>query len=327
MTTTIHPFEGEGSWYKGNLHCHSTNSDGALPPEHVVAFYRNRGYNFIALTDHHLFTDYTHLGDENFLIIPAVELSVEQERMPKSEHLNGFQVKPSNETRHPEHFLMHGQIVPQKTWKTKRDLQEAIDALQQKGLAVTLNHPTWSRSDRETLLHAQNYFAIEIYNHESEYEERAGLSTDHWDFLLRRGRKIWGVAVDDAHYYRDGRAAGGWVIVKSKEFSHASIIEALLAGRFYSSTGPALLDFRIEDNEVIVECSPVEAIHFITYERRGRCFRANGHGSLTSARWKLHGDELYVRVECEDARGKSAWSNPIYYNTEFLKYFDENYLS
>ena len=30
------PFDGPGLWFKGNLHCHSTVSDGAMPPGQVA---------------------------------------------------------------------------------------------------------------------------------------------------------------------------------------------------------------------------------------------------------------------------------------------------
>ena len=62
----IYPFRGEGNWYKGNLHCHTTNSDGVVSPEQAVAFYKARGYHFMAFTDHHIFTDLKYL-DENYL--------------------------------------------------------------------------------------------------------------------------------------------------------------------------------------------------------------------------------------------------------------------
>lgn len=32
-----------GKWYKGNLHCHTTNSDGSLTPGQVVDLYRKYG--------------------------------------------------------------------------------------------------------------------------------------------------------------------------------------------------------------------------------------------------------------------------------------------
>ena len=40
------------SWYRGNTHCHSFWSDGAEFPEMVADWYKQHGYDFLALTDH-----------------------------------------------------------------------------------------------------------------------------------------------------------------------------------------------------------------------------------------------------------------------------------
>lgn len=40
------------TWYKGNLHTHTTNSDGAYTPEKTIALYKSKDYDFLALTDH-----------------------------------------------------------------------------------------------------------------------------------------------------------------------------------------------------------------------------------------------------------------------------------
>src|SRR5881227_340650 len=39
-------------WYRGNLHTHSLWSDGDDYPEMIVAWYKEHGYNFLALSDH-----------------------------------------------------------------------------------------------------------------------------------------------------------------------------------------------------------------------------------------------------------------------------------
>lgn len=44
-------------WYKGNLHMHTFWSDGNAFPEQAVLCYKNRGYNFIGLSDHNVFQD------------------------------------------------------------------------------------------------------------------------------------------------------------------------------------------------------------------------------------------------------------------------------
>ncbi len=42
--------------YKGDLHLHTTHSDGLEAPAIVAANYRRAGYDFIAMTDHHVYT-------------------------------------------------------------------------------------------------------------------------------------------------------------------------------------------------------------------------------------------------------------------------------
>ena len=40
------------SWFRGNLHTHTTVSDGRKTPDETAAIYRAAGYDFLALTDH-----------------------------------------------------------------------------------------------------------------------------------------------------------------------------------------------------------------------------------------------------------------------------------
>lgn len=46
------PYAVSGKWYKGNLHTHTTRSDGTLSPEEIVKWYEDNGYSFLAITDH-----------------------------------------------------------------------------------------------------------------------------------------------------------------------------------------------------------------------------------------------------------------------------------
>jgi hypothetical protein len=46
------PFNRPGRFWRGNLHTHSTHSDGALPPDQISRLYREAGYDFVAITDH-----------------------------------------------------------------------------------------------------------------------------------------------------------------------------------------------------------------------------------------------------------------------------------
>jgi PHP domain len=64
---------------KGNLHAHTTFSDGIRPPDEVVARYRELGYDFLAITDHEdrIDDDYwlrLPSGGDGILVLPGVEL-------------------------------------------------------------------------------------------------------------------------------------------------------------------------------------------------------------------------------------------------------------
>ena len=56
----ISPYEGV-NWattgqHKGNLHTHTTQSDGALAPSAMIDEYSSRGFGILALTDHNTVT-------------------------------------------------------------------------------------------------------------------------------------------------------------------------------------------------------------------------------------------------------------------------------
>ena len=83
-------FIEDGIWLKGNLHTHTTNSDGELPPERVVRAYRERGYQFLCLSDHNIFTAYPQFNEKDkFVMIPGFELSIHNDKSPeKVMHVN-----------------------------------------------------------------------------------------------------------------------------------------------------------------------------------------------------------------------------------------------
>lgn len=73
---------------KGNLHAHTTFSDGRRPVDEVIARYRDLGYDFLAITDHvdRIQDDYWfHIppGDDQMLILAGVELNYQ----PLSQHV------------------------------------------------------------------------------------------------------------------------------------------------------------------------------------------------------------------------------------------------
>ena len=67
-------FDARGTWYRGNLHTHSSRSDARLTPAEVVEFYRTNGYDFIGLTDHLIYANPADWeAHSEFLVIPGIE--------------------------------------------------------------------------------------------------------------------------------------------------------------------------------------------------------------------------------------------------------------
>mgnify|MGYP001193246418 FL=1 len=69
--TTFFP---EGNFYKGNIHSHTTRSDGRLSPEAAISEYRDRGYHFLILTEHNRYTDLKGYDSDNFILLPGMEI-------------------------------------------------------------------------------------------------------------------------------------------------------------------------------------------------------------------------------------------------------------
>ena len=73
-------FSAPGQFWRGNLHCHSTRSDGVLDPEEVCRRYRKEGYDFICLSDHFVgqfnypITDTTAYRRKKFTTLMGAEL-------------------------------------------------------------------------------------------------------------------------------------------------------------------------------------------------------------------------------------------------------------
>ena len=65
-----------GTFYKANLHCHSTVSDGRLSPEEVKNVYKKKGYSVVAFTDHDVLVPHPELDDEDFLPLNGYEIEV-----------------------------------------------------------------------------------------------------------------------------------------------------------------------------------------------------------------------------------------------------------
>ena len=298
MSSVLDAFAAEGRWYRGNLHLHTTESDGELSPPEAVELYRGAGYDFLAVTDHWRLTDPgPEARGDDFLLVPGVEI-------------NGF----DPETDMIWHLVG---LFPERevTREDSRSAQWGIDALREVGADVMLAHPYWSGDLVSEILPLEGLFAMEVFNTTCERAHGRGLSVVHWDGLWHAGKRLWGTAVDDAHHgRRDGLQ--GWVMLKAPELTLEAVRAALLEGRFYASTGPEIHAVELSETHITVRSSPSAAVLAQSNRWMGRSAYARkelgGTGEpLTEVSLPLVEGADYVRVTVIDETGRCAWTNPI----------------
>lgn len=317
-------FTKTGNWYKGNLHSHTTNSDGRLTPAEAVKLYKSYGYHFLCLSEHDVFTDLrAQFDSREFILLPGVEasatlLDASGTGAKKTHHIHGILGTQAMQKAAGPHVFRHGERLapPVYTgeWNGLEVAQRLSDSLREKGCFTTYNHPAWSRVETDEVVGLRNIWAVEIYNYGTVVECGEGYDSVFWEAMLRKGTHVCGFASDDNH--NPGRffdSLGGYVMVRSEELSHEAIVKHLLAGDYYFSAGPRIFQWGIEENRVFVECSDVARINFIAGGAVGRSETVLRHvDPLRGAYHELRGDETYVRVECVDDRGQTAWTNPLW---------------
>lgn len=279
-----------GAWLKGNVHTHTTNSDGACSVRDIVRQYGQRDYNFVFLTDHGKLT----APEEPYqqpLVIPGEEINFDY-------------------LGHNYHFVCLGleQAWPQQSFHSPMQL---LKRARQEGVLVILAHPHWGGIPSYFCGYNEDwkYQGLEIYNSASDRGIGRGYTTVHWDDLLDAGRRVIGFAVDDTHSLSD--IGGGWIMAKTDEISPGAILKAIAAGNFYSTQGPDIKSITMTGNQISVSCSPAERINFISNHSTGGCLFASRF-PLTGANWAIPKESNYVRVEVVDSSGKTAWSNPVF---------------
>ncbi|MFO7945741.1 MAG: CehA/McbA family metallohydrolase [Armatimonadota bacterium] len=294
------PFTSDGQWFKGNLHLHTTESDGEMEPQEAIDSYAERGYDFLSITDHRRVTDPGPYDDRGMLLIPGIEFDGARSDMNSSYHIVGIGAEPG--TEHPS---MSGDNA--------MEIQEMVDYINENSEFCFSAHPSWSSLTIIDLVDVEGLIGVEVYNTTCDRGVGRGYSAVQWDALLARGKRLYGFAVDDAHNHYDD-AWTGFIMVRAEECTEDSIISAIKNGQFYASNGPEIHHIQIEDTEVIVECSPCQQVNVVCpYPGRGSTsWRVSDAPPYEHIRLPRKTDSHVFRIECIDSRGRVAWSNPVW---------------
>jgi len=292
------PFAAPGQWYKGNLHTHTSRSDGIIEPKEVIGRYREASYDFLALSDHNTVTEAPSPSDD-FLLLLATEMNGDRTEVGEEYHVLAF-------------GLTEGGPVPEAP-----TVPEAIAWTRERGGEAVIAHPAWSGLVVSDLLKYDGHLGVEVFNTGCHFENAKGYSAAHWDDVLGRSRRMWGFAVDDCHNRLSPNhpldTARAWTLVKARQLTRKAILAALREGLFYSSWGPAIHEIAVSGDQVYVRTSPVKEINFVAQRWCGRSFFAKEQAAVSEATYRLSGREQYLRVECRDIEGRWAWSNPMFF--------------
>ena len=142
-----HPYTelSGGRWLAGNLHAHTTASDGQRDHQAVIDDYAGRGHGFLMISDHDILTDaedYADFDPHGMILVPGNEITA-----------NG---------PHMLHVGASGLVEPDA------ERQRVIDGVKENGGFVLFNHPNWqsrfSHCPQDVMDACNDYAGLEIYN-------------------------------------------------------------------------------------------------------------------------------------------------------------------
>lgn len=290
-----------------------------------------------------------------FLLVPSEEITT----LSGVPHVNGINLLEP--------------IKGQKPGDVTKIIQAYIDAVREQSartgqpMMAHVNHLNFSDGvTAEEMIGVKGLEFFEVYNGHSHVHswgrpERGMPSGDrHWDIiqsvkqLTEPDYVLYGLATDDSHEYHEWaiektNPGRGWVMVHAEDLSGNSLVRAMQAGQFYSSTGVFLKEVRNDGKSLSFDIDAKDGVKYVTQfigTKRGfdaestevkgpegqqlpRATRAYSesvgavlHESTdTSPSYTFTGEELYVRARVvsdrlqpnphEEGDYEMAWIQPV----------------
>lgn len=297
---SLSAFTAPGTFRRGNIHTHSTRSDGALSPDAVAAAYAAEGYDFLCLSDHFVekfgwpIVDPADVNAAGLTLIPGAEIHA-----------------PANSHGEAWHVLACGLPLDFRPPTPDERMEDLAARAAAAGAFVAIAHPQWSQlSIEDGRALAGIVHSVEIYNTGCDLECARPDGCYLLDELLNEGhRHLSAYAADDAHF-RIPDGFGGWVMVKSEGGDAASLVAALRRGDFYATQGPEIRELSVTDGALRVEVSAVRNIGLVGRGSRSENLFGTDLTAATLPLARFAGD--WCRLVVTDGAGRHAWTNPIW---------------
>jgi hypothetical protein len=277
-------------WFKGNAHVHSTASDGGKTVEELARMYAVQGYDFVFLTDHWVASHVD--GTAGSLLL-----------------MGGVELHGEDETGASYHVVALGSF---HGLTREMGLVAAMQAVRAQGGLLILAHPLWMGNSFDDALR-HGFDGVEIYNYVCHWLNGKGNGHAYWNAMLAQAPGTLGLAVDDAHIVPAHPGwNGAWIVVQAASCESEPLLEAIRAGRFYSSCGPVFHTIEYGVREVHVRTSPVQFVRLVGPAHLGRRIGSFDGATFQEASFSVPEEWGYAYLEIEDARGRRAWTNALF---------------
>ncbi len=331
-----HLISNEGNFYKANLHCHTTVSDGRRTPEEVKEMYKSAGYSIVAYTDHDVFITHHELTDESFLALSGFEAEFNANYPSGKDYRTSHicfiagkretDVHPiwnprcayiGNSPSYHERIKYDPEGFSTERSNSPECVNSSIARAKAAGFFVTYNHPVWSLDDYPQYSQYEGMDALEIYNHGCEVISYQSYVPAIYDDLLRQDKRLYAVAADDNHNaYPDDSCGsdsfGGFVMIKAKSLDYEVITDALFRGDFYASQGPEIKELYIEDGKIKVKCSDAAYVGMSTARRSSKTLYAKKGEAINEAEFPIDEGGRYFRITVTDKNNLHANSRAYF---------------
>jgi hypothetical protein len=243
--------------------------------------------------------------------------------------------------------MNHSHLIAPPRGSSVRDVLEktvaAVEAEAKRSgrnVLVHLNHPNWGWGvTADDLAHVPGERFFEVYNgHRGvrNYGDQDHLSCEQiWDYVLTLrlgklgGPPLYAFATDDAHDYHKEQArtnpGRGWIMVRAESLSPDALIDAMVRGDFYASSGVVLEDVQPTKESLSVKIAAEPGVSYVTKFIGTKVGGPTGvvlkEVAGASASYAFTGGELYVRAVIvsdkphpngyEKTDLQTAWVQPV----------------
>jgi hypothetical protein len=236
------PLSRPEGWFRGELHSHTHHSDAPGSLDALIEEARERGLDFLAVTDHNTGSHLPHLAHcpPDLLLVPGIEVTTYRG------HLNAWGVEAPVDFR----------------CRTAQDITAVIETVHEQGGVCSASHPVcpgleWSYG-----------YDIPVDGMEVWHGPTGpfnAVTHREWDDLLRSGRRLTAFGGSDHHIGNDDIFAQPTVWVRAKELRVPALIEGLRGGHVaLSAQGLSPVELEVRHGSRIYgpgDTAPAERVH------------------------------------------------------------------